>query len=186
MTTQNPTTSYVRGTGLHTVAAIKSHCIVDPVTHCWHWQGANSNGRPRIYTIDLRRMEKRMLDGPLALWMIAHGEVPRGIPYRYCLVHDCANPAHLQRASSRAELTKILAAKGLFQTPVNIAIRKANAAIARAKSGQVDTPDDVVRAIRAIGTSMSGREIARQFNLSESTALRIRSRKSRAEVADAA
>lgn len=185
MTTQRP--PYKRGTGFHSIEAIRSHCTIDPQTHCWNWLGAKSStGSPRVWAIDLRRMEKRCMEGPLALWMVAHGEPPNGIPFRRCLNRSCMNPAHLHRANNRADLTRILAATGMFRTPKNIAVRQANAAIARAKSGMVDTPDDVVRQIRSSDPSRTGLSLAREFGLSETTVQRIRRRETRASVPDAA
>ena len=34
--------------GISTVADIKSRSIVDPVTHCWQWQGGMGKGKAVI------------------------------------------------------------------------------------------------------------------------------------------
>lgn len=179
--------SYKRGTGFHTIEAIKSHCTIDPVTHCWNWLGAVcSKGSPRLWAIDLRRMQKRVINGPLALWMVAHGEPPNGLPFRRCFNMACMNPAHLHRALNRADLNRILAGTGMFRTPRQVAIRQATVSIARAKSGVIDTPDHIVQEIREADSSLTSAALARMHGLSETTVGRIRRGLSRAGVRDAA
>ena len=60
-----------------TVEALKERCKVNPVTHCWDWQGAMSENEPRVWTLDYERICKRVMSGPLAAWHIAYQAPPR-------------------------------------------------------------------------------------------------------------
>lgn len=92
--------------GFATIEDLKRRSVVDPVTHCWHWQGAKAvtDGIPRIHAFDHQRGEKRTMSGPRAVWNIAHNESPRALVYRGCQTTDCVNPAHHRQAWTAAEI----------------------------------------------------------------------------------
>lgn len=170
-----------------TVADLKARCIVDPVTHCWHWQGARAGGKkstglPAIHTFDHARGEKRTMSGPVAAWNIAHQAAPNApLVFRACQCGDCLNPAHLKLARSCAEI-------GLHQRRAgsrkgkNVEQRRANLAKGRAAQGIVETPVEIVLAIQTAPSGITGRELARIHGLSESTTSKIRLGRTRGSV----
>lgn len=167
-----------------TVEALRERCVVDPVTRCWHWQGAITRWQPRIYALDLATMEKTVMPGPRAAWMIAHGEpIPPGrIIFRACGCSDCVNPVHLRMARSLAEVGANIRGSGR-RKGLQFAGRLASLAKAREAAGQRDTPPEVVRAVRQAPTSMTGKELSATFGISTSAVSRIRRGETHREVA---
>lgn len=160
-----------------TLDDLRRRCIVDPVTRCWHWQGAaDSDGSPRIHTLDYARAEKRTMSGPLAAFQIAHQRAPiHGWRiYRCCGTRDCLSPQHLSEVRSTAEMGRRIAdsgrRKGIPASPAKLAA----AARGRAAQGYTDTPRDVVLQIRAAPAEVTNRSLAAQFGLSEQRASKIR------------
>ena len=148
--------------GILTVVSLKAHCIVNPCTHCWIWQGATSHGQPRLHTLDYARGEKRVMSGPLAAWHIAHEEPPPAwaqMVFRACGTKLCLNPAHIRAAKHRAEI-------GIHQRNsgsligISSEARLASAAKGRHSQGIVDTPSDIVRAIRQADRKIPGTHLA--------------------------
>lgn len=160
--------------GIASIADVRARCDQDPVTHCWHWNGGRSgDGVPRIHTLDYRDLEKRSLSGPLALWMIAHGTVPRGLPFRRCVCRDCMNPAHLLLARSKKEIGAYIAKVGA-RKGTSVDKRRANLLLANAAAGIVPTPADVVLAIRSAPSSTTSKALAAQHGMAHQTVSRIR------------
>ena len=175
--------------GIATIADVKARCIVDPLTGCWHWQGARSCAKggkpalPTMHTFDPRRGEKRVMSGPLAVWCIAHGEAPNApLVYRGCGCDDCLNPVHLRLARSHAEIGLHQRRSG-SRKGKNTEQRRANMAKGRQTRGIVETPAEVVLAIRAAPETVTGRALARLHGVSESTVSKIRLGRSRVDVA---
>lgn len=161
--------------GCYTIDDLKANSTRDPSTHCWHWNGAKcGNGTPRMYTLDLRTMEKKMVSGPKAAWMIAFGRVPYGTPYRGCLCTDCVNPAHLKEArGGQREIGAYIAARGTRKGRHVVACRE-SAALGWAAQGIEVTPAEKVFAIRAAPASVTARALAAQLGMKMSTVCRIR------------
>jgi hypothetical protein len=163
--------------GMLTVQQLKARCIVDPATHCWLWQGACSvvDGTPRLYTFDHARGEKRTISGPLGAWNIAHqaAPLPGYYVFRACGHRLCLNPAHLREMRDQAQIGRHIAASGRRKGIRSEACRAA-AAKGRAARGIVDTPPEVVRAIRAAPADVTGRALAKLHGLNPSTVSSIR------------
>lgn len=167
-----PETPRARGL-ISTIAKLRERCTVDPLTHCWHWQGAKSNGQPRIWAFDHATGDKRAMSGPKAAWNIAFGRAPRGLAYRACLCDSCLNPAHLREARSKAEIGEHIRRAGTRKGTAYPA-RMANLARARAALGITPTPAAVVLAIRAAPQDVSNVELSKEFGLLHQTISRIR------------
>lgn len=134
--------------GVTTIDHLRARSVIDPVTLCWHWQGAKIKGQPRIWTLDIDRVEKTVLNGARAVWFIAHG-TPLGHLQAWmgCGTPDCVCPVHVRRGT-RSEWTRFMTSTGRMQrlpTPGRLAA----AAKGRAAAGHVDTPPELVLAIRA-------------------------------------
>lgn len=172
-----------------TIAELKARSIVDPATHCWIWQGARNERSllPMIYTIDYRKGDKRSISGPLAVWMIAHEEAPTSghFVYRACGCPMCVNPAHMRLARSRAEIGQHIARSGRRKGTC-LAQRRANARLAAIASGQRITPPEVVAAIRAADSSVTGVQLAATHGISPQSVSRIRRCKSHRQLLGAA
>ena len=154
--------------GVLTIADLRARSRVDPITHCWHWQGGSDRGRPKIHTLDLARGEKRTIGGPSAVWNIAHGAVPPGaIPYRRCVCTDCVNPTHLGLARSRAELGAHIARSGVWRNPQHLEARMVGLRAAFAVTGKGPTPPEVLRQVVEAPLSESNRALARRLGLTE-------------------
>jgi len=159
--------------GIATVEDLRARAVLDPVTLCWHFQGSTVQGHPRIWTLDLDAMEKRVLSGPRAVWFIAHGTPLHGlVAYMGCWTADCVCPVHVRRGT-RAQMNAAVARAGLLPDRTGNEVIVAAAARAREAAGHVDTPVEVVRAVRQAAGTASGRELARRFGLSETVAQRI-------------
>lgn len=159
--------------GVSTVADLRARSVVDAVTHCWHWDGAKVKGHPRIWTLDLDAMDKRVMSGPRAVWFIAHGTPLHGlVAYMGCWTLDCVCPVHARRGT-RAEVNAAVARAGLLPDRRGDVALVAAAARARAAAGHVDTPVEVVRAVRKAAGTASGRALAARFGLSQTVAQRI-------------
>jgi hypothetical protein len=163
------------------ISDLRIRSNIDPVTYCWHWQGATDvSGHPRIYTLDHDRVEKRTLTGPRAVWNIAHGKTHGRTPYRRCGCKDCVNPVHMALAVSLQEMWAHLSRSGILKgqkTPS----RSANALLGRIARGQVDTPDDVIIAIKndLHSGSMTGVAIAEKHGVTTQTVSRIKTGKTK-------
>jgi hypothetical protein len=159
-----------------TIADLRARSIVDPATHCWIWQGAKINGSPRIWTLHIDDVEKRVLSGPRATWYIAHG-TPLGtrVAYMGCWNPSCVCPAHVRFCASQSELNRLGARGGIFKrSEASKLANVANAAKARAAAGHRDTPPEVVQAVRAAaGPDITQRAIARSLGLSFTVVSRI-------------
>jgi hypothetical protein len=162
--------------GVATIADLRARSIVDPITHCWIWQAAKIKGSPRIWTLHLDDMEKRVLSGPRATWYIAHGtNLGSRVAYMACWNPACVCPVHVRACNSHSELNRLAGKGGVFKrSGAAFAANVANAAKARAAAGHRDTPPEVVQAVRqAAGPGTTQRAIARSLNLSNTVVSRI-------------
>lgn len=170
-----------------TLADVRERCRIDPITHCWHWLcSVTANGTPKMYALDLDRVDKRVMPAHRAVWMIAHGEAPGPrLVFRACCRNTCVNPAHLRTAYTRAEIGEHWRRTGAL---VGVATeqRRANVRIAQAAQGIVLTDPEVVRAIRAAPESVTGRALARLHGMAEQTVSRIRRGESHRHLLEAA
>ncbi|RTL08961.1 MAG: hypothetical protein EKK62_04795 [Acidimicrobiia bacterium] len=160
---------------INTVDDVRARCRIDPVTHCWHWLGATSRGKPVMYTLDPGRVDKRVMPGRRAVWCIAHGSAPSPgyLVVASCGVSDCVAPAHLIEVRGRAGVTQRLARAGRLRG-IAVAQKRAAAATARARKGVVDLQPDQVRQIRALlAAGASQAEVGRGMGLSRGVINRI-------------
>lgn len=156
-----------------TVAELRERCDVDPVTHCWHWRGATSNGSPRIWAFDHRLGDKRTMTGALAVWNIAFGRAPRTMAFRGCVSRTCLNPAHLREAGTKAEIGQHIRRTGALKG-LHLEVRRANVARAHEACGIVPTPAAIVLAIRAAPAKVTAVALAAQYGMAHQTVGRIR------------
>lgn len=163
--------------GILSVTALRERCIVDPVRHCWVWQGAASGNppTPRIWTLDYARSEKRSMSGPLAAWHIAHQAPPRpgNLVFRGCMNALCLNPAHLRQARDKAEIGLHIRLSGSRIGNATEA-RRANVRLAQDACGIVRTPAEIVRAIRAAPKHVLSLELSRLHGIGRTVVSRIR------------
>jgi len=158
-----------------TIEDLRARSIVDPNTRCWIWQGAQIKGSPRIWTLHLDDVEKRVLSGPRATWYIAHGtQLGSRIAYMSCWNPACVCPVHVRACASQAELNRLGALGGIFKrSEAARAANVRNCAKGRAAAGHRDTPPEVVLAVAAAIGSTTQREIARRMGLSRTVVSRI-------------
>lgn len=161
--------------GITKIADLRARSTVDPVTGCWHWQGAKStDGTPRIHAFDHDRGEKLTLSGPKAVWNIAHGESPApGLAFRACVCTDCVNPVHMRKAQDKAEIGLHIRRSGRRKGTA-VEARRVNIAKAQVATGRVPTPTEKVLAIRSAPETVTNRSLARQLALSEQVVSKIR------------
>lgn len=136
--------------GIYSIKDLRERSRVDPATHCWHWLGATSCGRPVIYTFDHARGEKRPMAATLAAWNIAHqrAPLPGYLVCRACPHPSCANPVHMREVRGRAAMGAVVHRVGYLRGQTESRLR--NAARARAAAGQrADLTAEEVRQIRA-------------------------------------
>jgi hypothetical protein len=170
--------------GVLTVADLYSRCEVDRITGCWHWKGAvSSDGCPRIWTLDYRRVEKRSMSGPLAVWNIAHKAAPTDgfLVFRRCQTTDCCCPVHLGLARSKAEIGTHVKRMG-NRKGTCLPQRRANIAKAIEALGIKVTPSHVVQAIRLAGPEVSNIQLAEEHGIKHTTVSKIRRGDRHAEV----
>jgi uncharacterized protein with LGFP repeats len=170
---------------IRTTDDLRARCNVDPSTRCWVWTGAKSGkNQPRIHAFDHERGEKRTMSGSLAAWNIAFGRapLPGWLVYRACGNTLCLCPAHLREMPSLAAIEEHQRRAG-YRVGTNTAQRMASLAKAREAQGITTTPRDVVLAIRSAGADVTGRALARQFGMLESTVSKIRRGETHRDVA---
>jgi hypothetical protein len=64
---------------------------VDPVSGCWIWNGAVSDGRYGKF-----RIGGKVLFAHRASWLVHHGDIPDGLLICHkCDIERCVNPDHL-------------------------------------------------------------------------------------------
>lgn len=161
--------------GITTIAALKSRCIVDHATHCWLWQGACSDGHPRVHAFDHARGEKRVMPGTRAAWNVAFGEDPPAwaLVYRGCQRQLCLNPAHLRLARDRADIGQHIRRAGT-RKGTHLEARRANQRKACAAQGMKLVSPDVVEAIRLAPPEVTGRALVELHGVNRTTVSRIR------------
>lgn len=156
-----------------TLEQLRERCTIDPVTRCWLWTGATSRNSPRLHSWDYAKGEKRAMPGTRAVWGIAHAEEPPRYVFRGCHTALCLNPAHLRRASTRAELGRHLALSGKLKG-THLEARRACQKLAVVAAGIRVTPPEVVRAMRAAPPEVTHRALARQYGVSAQAVSAIR------------
>lgn len=161
--------------GVSKIEDLKARSVVDPVTHCWHWQGARAvDGTPRIWTFDHERGEKRAMSGPKAVWNVAHGEPRAGcLVFRRCGSTDCVNPVHHGQARDKAEIGLHIRRAG-WRKGTHVAERAANLVRAREAAGIVRTPDEIVKAIIEAPLSEPGSSVAARLGVTHQVVSRYR------------
>ena len=161
-----------------TAADVKARCTVDPLTHCWLWQGARNTRSqlPMVYAFDYTLGDKKSMSGPRAVWQIAHGEAPRPghLIYRCCNQVLCLNPAHLRQAATKAEIGVHVRRSGRLKGRELSPAQRAVLPRSWAAQGIVPTGPDAVRAIRAAGPEVTGVQLALEHGISPQTVSRIR------------
>ena len=161
--------------GVATIADLYARSIVDPACGCWIWQGANVGGAARIWSLDLDDLEKKVLSGPRAVWYITHG-TPLGdaVAYMTCWRKGCVWPTHVRAAASRGEANSQAALAGVYRrSPSARQANAVNARKARQARGVVDTPPEVVLAVRAAAGTGTQEEIGHRLGLKKTVASRI-------------
>jgi ethanolamine utilization microcompartment shell protein EutL len=120
------------------------------------------------------------MSGHKAVWNLAHGKAPLPgfLIFRRCVTTDCVNPVHMGEAKSKADIGEHIARNGA-RKGTYVEQRAASAAIGRAVRGIVDTPAEIVLALRAAPASVSNLELAAQHGLSHTTVSSIRLLRSR-------
>lgn len=160
--------------GFSTIEHLRARSIIDPVSRCWHWQGAKINGQARIWTLDLDRVEKTVLNGARAVWFIAHGTQLHHLQaWMGCGTADCVCPVHVRRGT-RSEWTHFMSATGRMRREATPG-RVAAAAKGRAMAGHLDTQPEVVLAIRAAHAAgeASAVELVQRHGIGRSVVYRI-------------
>ena len=169
--------------GVLTVEALKERCKVNPVTHCWDWQGAMSENQPRVWTLDYERICKRVMSGPLAAWHIAYQAPPRAgcLVFRGCMNAKCLNPAHLREAANKTEIGLHIRRLG-SRIGTALESRRANIAKAHVANGMNVTPREKVLAVRAADPALNNTQVGAMLGLSHQVVGAIRTGKRHAGV----
>jgi hypothetical protein len=98
---------------------IKGGCKIEG--DCWLWNGATSDGYPRIWAPDytLHNGKKRSQVGRRAVWHVKHCEaIPNGWRvFGTCEEPLCLNPAHMDCAP-QAEIGKRIAESGKWKNNI--------------------------------------------------------------------
>jgi hypothetical protein len=153
-----------------TLEDVRQRCYIDEITGCWHWRGAFSAGRPRIYVVNPKRDRKETMDGMRAVMTLKTGKaLPRGkVAYRIrCECDDCVNPEHA-KIGTKAEQGEFQArTKQLRGDPLRSAVNKANSGRRQFKV----TPEI---ALALLGSSEPGCVLAKRYGLCESTVSRYK------------
>ena len=155
--------------GVTTIDDLRERCRLDPVTHCWHWLGSTSRGRPVIYTFDHARGQKRPMAATLATWNIAHerAPLPGYLICRACPHASCANPVHMREVRGRAGMGVVTHRVGYLRG-LHVESRRANVAQARAANGQRPdlTPAEVLQIRAALAEGATRQAVADRFGYS--------------------
>ena len=161
--------------GVATIADLYARSIVDAASGCWIWQGARTHGSARIWTLNLDDLEKMVLSGPRAVWYITHGTaLGERVAYMSCWHKGCVCPAHVRSAPSRGQANSEAARAGVYRrSPAARQANAVNARKARQARGVVDTPPEVVLAVRAAAGTGTQEQIGRRLGLTKTVASRI-------------
>ena len=172
---------------MNSIEEVRANCVIDPVTHCWLWQGpvVKRGGGPRIYAVDLDAVTKRVMPGTRAVWYLAHNEPLNGrMVFRSCQVMTCLCPAHLKTAWTKAEIgthqRRLGSRKG-----THVALRRAAIKLAMAANGITPTPEPIVRAVYAAPPEVTHTSLAKQYGIALNTVSRIRRGLSHRELLEA-
>lgn len=146
-----------------------------PGSSCWWWLEGTSNGHAQLWALDFDSGEKKAIRGCRAAWYIGSGGAKLGerVAYMRCMNKLCVNPAHAA-AGTRQEMGAHIAKRGDLRGKFTHQ-RRVNLVAARAASGIVDTPPEVVLAIRAVPRSeATNTQLAARFGLTHQTVAKIR------------
>lgn len=133
--------------GIRTLDDLKGRCIVNDETGCWDWQGATTEGQPRVWLRNPDTGVHQTMTGTRAAFALAKGfAVPDGMTaYRrpVCCAR-CVNPDHV-RVGTKAKACAVLAASGKLKgNPLRAAM---NTAIVRRTRARLSP--QIVEEIRA-------------------------------------
>jgi hypothetical protein len=165
--------------GLSKSEHLRARSRIDPLDRnpydpCWHWLGAMNSGSPRIWTLDYDSGEKRCMCGGRAVWSISRGKSPgEMLVYRKCFVMDCVNPGHLALAKDKAEIGRKIAELGVRKGR-HVAARRVCAAKGRQAQGIIDTPIEIVRAIREADKSRTHTSVGLEYGVAHQVVSNIR------------
>lgn len=165
------------GPGVYCLEDVRQRCRIDPVTDCWIWSMAVSDGgRPYSSTtprVSLPKgvlsIEHRTVSVPRVSWLMSGRSLAPGhVVWRTCGCELCVNPAHL-RAGTKADEGAWMRKSGRRQgDPRRTAVNTRNAADAQA------VRPETVRAIKAhLDAGRLQRDVAADFGLHVATISKI-------------
>lgn len=165
------------GPGVYCLDNIRERCRIDPITDCWVWSMAVSDGgRPRSALTPrvsvpkgVLSIEHRTVSVPRVAWLMSGRPLAPGhVVWRTCGCELCVNPAHLQ-AGTKAEEGAWMRESGRRRgDPRRAAVNTRNAADAQA------VRPEAVRAIKAqVDAGRLQRDVAADFELHVATISKI-------------
>jgi len=174
--TYNPNAPRI-GPGVYCLEDIRQRCRIDPITDCWVWSMAVSDGgRPYSSTtprVSLPKgvlsVEHRTVSVSRVSWLMSGRKLAPGhVVWRTCGCELCVNPAHL-RAGTKADEGAWMRKSGRWQgDPRRTAVNTRNAADAQA------VRPETVRAIKAhLDAGRLQRDVAADFGLHKATISKI-------------
>lgn len=165
------------GPGIYRLSDIRERCRIDPVTDCWVWSMAVSDGGRPYSSVTPRvslpkgvlSTEHRTVSVSRVSWLMSGRTLAPGqVVWRTCGCELCVNPAHLL-AGTKAQEGAWLRESGRRQgDPRRRAVNTRNAADAQA------VRPEAVRAIKAqLDAGRLQREVAADFGLHVATISKI-------------
>lgn len=159
------------GLNWSTVEGIKAHCRVI-AGGCWIWCGGCEGDSPRIRAFNPSVGAKRPMTGARAMWLAAFGREPRTRAFNVCGTPKCLNPLHLREAKTQGEMVGYFKRLGRYKGHTRQRVEAGRKG--RAAQGYQDTPEDVVRAIKAAPDSITHTALAMQVGVHRKTVSYIR------------
>lgn len=157
--------------GISTIEALKERCVVDDITGCWKWTGAQYDGNPYAWHPVI---EKRCAIGKLICWLKTAKLPAQGeIWHRTCDCVGCVNPDHY-RKGNRSTLMKAV-------RPTLDTLHKAR--ITAAQRARSRFTDEMVREIQS--STEPDKVVAGRFNTSPKTLWYFRNVRTRQPISSA-
>jgi hypothetical protein len=174
--TYNPNAPRI-GPGVYCLEDIRQRCRIDPITDCWVWSMAVSDGgrpysskTPRVsLPKGVLSIDHRTVSVPRVSWLMSGRHLAPGhVVWRTCGCELCVNPAHL-RAGTKADEGAWMRKSGRRQgDPRRTAVNTRNAAETQA------IRPETVRSIEAqLAAGRLQREVSVDFGIHEATISRI-------------